>query len=179
MEEMWKGLSLPSPYQHPMAAASHHHAYNFQDFLTRPSDKLPPTRATNDSQEPLSAPPCRCASALSLSYSQKTSHPSLANVGSVSPPLGDSVFASLCKKRATEIDENSGDQRHKRMMKNRESAARSRARKQAYTYQLENEVARLMAENAKLRRQLDKYRSAASDKIPKRGRLERTLTAPF
>ncbi|KAJ8762343.1 hypothetical protein K2173_007501 [Erythroxylum novogranatense] len=41
-------------------------------------------------------------------------------------------FCSCCKKRAFENGDNSGDRRHKRMIKNRESAARSRARKQEY-----------------------------------------------
>ncbi|KAI3725870.1 hypothetical protein L1987_65666 [Smallanthus sonchifolius] len=50
-------------------------------------------------------------------------------------------------------DRNGGDRRHKRMIKNRESAARSRARKQAYTNELENEVERLKEENAMLKRQ--------------------------
>ncbi|OMP00861.1 hypothetical protein CCACVL1_03275 [Corchorus capsularis] len=40
------------------------------------------------------------------------------------------VFPSFPKKRAQENNENSVDRRHKRMMKNRESAARSRAGKQ-------------------------------------------------
>ncbi|KAJ9544383.1 hypothetical protein OSB04_024090 [Centaurea solstitialis] len=39
------------------------------------------------------------------------------------------------------------------MIKNRESAARSRARKQAYTHELENKVSRLEEENERLRRQ--------------------------
>ncbi|KAJ6848189.1 uncharacterized protein M6B38_273070 [Iris pallida] len=42
-------------------------------------------------------------------------------------------------------------QRHKRMIKNRESAARSRERKQAYTVELEFLVTQLEEENAKLR----------------------------
>nr|QCD63877.1 FD-like protein 2-II [Platanus x hispanica] len=41
-----------------------------------------------------------------------------------------SGLSSLCKKRVSDSDENSGDRRHMRMIKNRESAARSRARKQ-------------------------------------------------
>lgn len=41
-----------------------------------------------------------------------------------------SVFPSVCKKRPQENGDNSCDQRHKRKIKNRESAARSRARKQ-------------------------------------------------
>uniref|UniRef100_A0A0A9EG71 BZIP domain-containing protein n=1 Tax=Arundo donax TaxID=35708 RepID=A0A0A9EG71_ARUDO len=38
------------------------------------------------------------------------------------------------------------------MLKNRESAARSRARKQAYTNELENKISRLEEENERLRR---------------------------
>lgn len=41
-------------------------------------------------------------------------------------------------------------QRHRRMIKNRESAARSRARKQAYTNELELALAQLRRENAML-----------------------------
>ncbi|KAI4330567.1 hypothetical protein MLD38_028845 [Melastoma candidum] len=44
--------------------------------------------------------------------------------------------------------------RQKRMIKNRESAARSRARKQAYTHELEHKVLQLEEENARLRRQM-------------------------
>ncbi|GJN34501.1 hypothetical protein PR202_gb23165 [Eleusine coracana subsp. coracana] len=46
------------------------------------------------------------------------------------------------------------DRRKKRMIKNRESAARSRARKQAYIRELEKEVKHLQQENQSLR---DKY----------------------
>uniref|UniRef100_N1QZD8 Uncharacterized protein n=1 Tax=Aegilops tauschii TaxID=37682 RepID=N1QZD8_AEGTA len=38
------------------------------------------------------------------------------------------------------------ERRQKRMIKNRESAARSRARKQAYTNELENKISRLEEE---------------------------------
>ncbi|KAM3758727.1 hypothetical protein ACB098_01G067200 [Castanea mollissima] len=65
------------------------------------------------------------------------------------------------------------------MIKNRESAARSRARKQAYTNELELEVARLQEENAKLRRQQEKLCLAASAQLPKKRGIYRTLTAPF
>ncbi|VAH82206.1 unnamed protein product [Triticum turgidum subsp. durum] len=41
-------------------------------------------------------------------------------------------------------------QRHKRMIKNRESAARSRERKQAYIAELESLVTQLEEENAHL-----------------------------
>ncbi|XP_062231702.1 ABSCISIC ACID-INSENSITIVE 5-like protein 2 isoform X2 [Phragmites australis] len=45
------------------------------------------------------------------------------------------------------------ERRQKRMIKNRESAARSRARKQAYTNELENKVSRLEEENDRLKKQ--------------------------
>ncbi|XP_074280471.1 ABSCISIC ACID-INSENSITIVE 5-like protein 5 isoform X2 [Silene latifolia] len=44
------------------------------------------------------------------------------------------------------------ERRQRRMIKNRESAARSRARKQAYTMDLEQEIAKLKEENEELRR---------------------------
>uniref|UniRef100_A0A1J3GM23 ABSCISIC ACID-INSENSITIVE 5-like protein 5 n=1 Tax=Noccaea caerulescens TaxID=107243 RepID=A0A1J3GM23_NOCCA len=44
------------------------------------------------------------------------------------------------------------ERRQRRMIKNRESAARSRARKQAYTVELEAEVAKLKKENDELQR---------------------------
>lgn len=58
------------------------------------------------------------------------------------------------KKRPLEIhEERSLEQRQKRMIKNRESAARSRARKQAYTVELEAQVTELKEENAKLKQE--------------------------
>ncbi|KAI4336982.1 hypothetical protein L6164_015447 [Bauhinia variegata] len=44
------------------------------------------------------------------------------------------------------------ERRQRRMIKNRESAARSRARKQAYTMELEAEIAKLKEENQELQR---------------------------
>ncbi|CAD6216565.1 unnamed protein product [Miscanthus lutarioriparius] len=50
------------------------------------------------------------------------------------------------------VVERTVERRQKRMIKNRESAARSRARKQAYTHELENKIARLEEENERLRK---------------------------
>ncbi|KAL2581524.1 hypothetical protein AAZV13_15G189100 [Glycine max] len=52
-----------------------------------------------------------------------------------------------------DMREKTVERRQKRMIKNRESAARSRARKQAYTNELENKVSRLEEENERLRKQ--------------------------
>ncbi|XP_010261155.1 PREDICTED: ABSCISIC ACID-INSENSITIVE 5-like protein 2 isoform X2 [Nelumbo nucifera] len=52
-----------------------------------------------------------------------------------------------------EMMEKTIERRQKRMIKNRESAARSRARKQAYTNHLENKVSELKKTNKRLNRQ--------------------------
>ncbi|CAK9180830.1 unnamed protein product [Ilex paraguariensis] len=52
-----------------------------------------------------------------------------------------------------DVVEKTVERRQKRMIKNRESAARSRARKQAYTHELENKVSLLEEENERLKRQ--------------------------
>lgn len=83
------------------------------------------------------------------------------------------------------------ERRHKRMIKNRESAARSRARKQAYTVELEAEVTQLKEENNKLKSQRDqdahKYKKLVtgivsankkSEILPRR-RLRRATSGPM
>ncbi|XVF39450.1 hypothetical protein PTKIN_Ptkin01aG0035900 [Pterospermum kingtungense] len=57
------------------------------------------------------------------------------------------------KHRYSDVMEKTIERRQKRMIKNRESAARSRARKQAYTDQLELEVDQLRKMNSWLRRE--------------------------
>lgn len=71
------------------------------------------------------------------------------------------------------------ERRQKRMIKNRESAARSRARKQAYTNELENKVSHLEEENERLKRQkeLDMLMISAPPPEPKY-RLRRTSSSP-
>ncbi|XP_026396522.1 bZIP transcription factor 27-like [Papaver somniferum] len=98
--------------------------------------------------------------------------------------FGNSTLPNNKRRASDETDDNNinctGDRRHKRMIKNRESAARSRARKQAYTNELELEVANLMEENAMLRKQQQQlYLAAAAHQLPKKTTLQRTSTAPF
>ncbi|XP_030446864.1 protein FD-like [Syzygium oleosum] len=101
-------------------------------------------------------------------------------VGADSPPLVPG-FSPFCGKRSS--DNGGGndrcDRKFKRLVKNRESAARSRARRQAYTTGLEIEIARLQKENAKLRRQQEKLRLVPRTEIPKKKTLQRTFTSPF
>ncbi|OAY65416.1 ABSCISIC ACID-INSENSITIVE 5-like protein 2 [Ananas comosus] len=86
------------------------------------------------------------------------------------------------RKRAAagEMVDKMVERRQKRMIKNRESAARSRARKQAYTNELENKVSRLEEENERLRKQkeLDKILRSAPPPEPKH-LLRRTSSAPI
>lgn len=72
---------------------------------------------------------------------------------SLSPAFSD--YSSHTRKRfSSEVAvEKTMERRQKRMIKNRESAARSRARKQAYTVELEAEVILLKEENARLKQQ--------------------------
>lgn len=49
---------------------------------------------------------------------------------SAGPPSPAALFSFCSRKRSTENDSGAGDRHQKRMIKNRESAARSRARKQ-------------------------------------------------
>uniref|UniRef100_A0A5B7AFV7 Putative ABSCISIC ACID-INSENSITIVE 5-like protein 5 isoform X2 n=1 Tax=Davidia involucrata TaxID=16924 RepID=A0A5B7AFV7_DAVIN len=80
------------------------------------------------------------------------------------------------------------ERRHRRMIKNRESAARSRARKQAYTLELEAEVAKLKEINQELQKkqaeimEMQKNQILETMKMPwgsKRRCLRRTLTGPW
>nr|DAD29190.1 TPA_asm: hypothetical protein HUJ06_030658 [Nelumbo nucifera] len=79
-----------------------------------------------------------------------------------------------------DIIEKTVERRQKRMIKNRESAARSRARKQAYTNELENKVSRLEEENERLKKQkeLEKMLPCAPPPEPKY-QLRRTSSAPI
>lgn len=80
------------------------------------------------------------------------------------------------------------ERRQRRMIKNRESAARSRARKQAYTMELEAEVAKLKELNQELERKqaeiMEMQKTQLLDTMnqpwrSKRQCLRRTLTGPW
>ncbi|KAK8643074.1 hypothetical protein V6N13_012390 [Hibiscus sabdariffa] len=72
------------------------------------------------------------------------------DISSVSPvPY---VFNGSLRGRKSTPVEKVAERRQRRMIKNRESAARSRARKQAYTMELEAEIAKLKEANEKLQK---------------------------
>ncbi|XP_019155884.1 PREDICTED: bZIP transcription factor 27-like [Ipomoea nil] len=162
MEEFWKDITL-SPSHHPISAAGAaatavSHTTILQEFLALPTDG--------------GRPPHPPATALSLNTHPITP-PAL-------PPTPHHHFHT--RKRPPETDGDDDDRRHhERLIKNRESAARTRARKRAYTYQLEMKIAHLKRENDKLRRQKEKLSMEVSAGMPskKKNKLSRTLTAPF
>ncbi|XP_073149739.1 ABSCISIC ACID-INSENSITIVE 5-like protein 7 [Henckelia pumila] len=91
-------------------------------------------------------------------------------------------------RRSTASLEKVVERRRRRMIKNRESAARSRARKQAYTLELEAEVATLKEMNRELRKkqydllEMQKNQTAETTKRPggaQRRCLRRTSTGPW
>ncbi|KAJ0252226.1 hypothetical protein HA466_0130520 [Hirschfeldia incana] len=156
MEEVWEGINLASIHhlnrhsQHPQhnheprfRSHDHHQSQNpnsiFQDFLNGPLNQEPtiPTSLNGDtttvtalfSSSPL-APP---ATVLTLNSGAgfeflDNQDPHLTDVPSFNTSFVD--LTCFGKKRGQESNEGSGNRKHKRMIKNRESAARSRARKQ-------------------------------------------------
>ena len=72
------------------------------------------------------------------------------------------------------------DPRTIRMMRNRESALRSRARKRAYVEELEKEVRRLVDDNLKLKKQCKELkREVAALILPTKSSLRRTSSTQF
>ncbi|CAN1298406.1 ABSCISIC ACID-INSENSITIVE 5-like protein 2 [Linum perenne] len=106
-------------------------------------------------------------------------------VAPIPPPqlmgtLSDSQMPARKRGAPGEIVEKHVERRQKRMIKNRESAARSRARKQAYTNELENKISRLEEENERLRKlkELETVLPSAPAPEPKY-QLRRTSSSPF
>ncbi|KAL0422625.1 UNVERIFIED_CONTAM: ABSCISIC ACID-INSENSITIVE 5-like protein 7 [Sesamum latifolium] len=73
-------------------------------------------------------------------------------------------------RRSSSTLEKVVERRRRRMIKNRESAARSRARKQAYTLELEAEVAKLREMNQELQKKQEEFLEMQKNQtgIPKR-----------
>uniref|UniRef100_A0A7N0VDG3 BZIP domain-containing protein n=2 Tax=Kalanchoe fedtschenkoi TaxID=63787 RepID=A0A7N0VDG3_KALFE len=104
-------------------------------------------------------------------------------VAAVSPARGTlSDTQTLGRKRVApgEVVEKTVERRQKRMIKNRESAARSRARKQAYTNELENKISYLEEEIERLKKQqaAEKEVQCAPPPDPK-PQLRRTSSGPL
>ncbi|KAL4284884.1 hypothetical protein GQ457_16G019490 [Hibiscus cannabinus] len=102
-------------------------------------------------------------------------------IPAMSATSSESQPTAARKHRYSDVMEKTIERRQKRMIKNRESAARSRARKQAYTNQLELEVDQLKKMNGWLKRQKETemlLSSNTNDTVPKY-QLRRTSSASF
>ncbi|XP_020164654.1 bZIP transcription factor 23 isoform X1 [Aegilops tauschii subsp. strangulata] len=112
------------------------------------------------------------------------------NLSSLSPPPMPYVFSGGLRGRKPPAMEKVVERRQRRMIKNRESAARSRQRKQSYMMELETEVAKLKERNEELQRKqaeiLERQKNEVFEKVSrqagptsKRICLRRTLTGPW
>ncbi|XP_042004061.1 ABSCISIC ACID-INSENSITIVE 5-like protein 2 [Salvia splendens] len=102
---------------------------------------------------------------------------------SSSPLMGTSSDTQTIRRKrvpSDDIAEKGVERRQKRMIKNRESAARSRARKQAYTHELENKISCLEEENEMLKKQQEWEKVLPSIPPPQpKFQLRRTSSAPM
>ncbi|PAN08391.1 hypothetical protein PAHAL_1G410300 [Panicum hallii] len=112
------------------------------------------------------------------------------DLSSLSPSPVPYVFNGGLRGRKPPAMEKVVERRQRRMIKNRESAARSRQRKQAYMMELEAEVAKLKELNEELQKKqiemLEKQKNEVLERMSrqvgptaKRICLRRTLTGPW
>ncbi|KAJ9542171.1 hypothetical protein OSB04_028677 [Centaurea solstitialis] len=140
MDDVWKEISSLPSLHHP--TTTHH----FQDFFA-PAAR-PATGTTTIHHHPPSSPPPTTMLSLSTSgNSGPDQEPQQLHRNNSTTGATSSLVVVKRQKSPSEYSE-----KFKRLMKNRESAARSRARKQARADELEHEVLRLRKENAKLKR---------------------------
>ncbi|URE07861.1 hypothetical protein MUK42_21532 [Musa troglodytarum] len=207
MEEVWKDIGLRRLHHRerlltPLNHHQHHsptaspsfRAMILQDFLAGPLNR-PHAAAKNLPLLPSTMPP----TALSLSprleiqlrgsdahgNSNSSSNgcrasfiPPAFSDNMVRPPSPIGLFSFCSKEAMSEGPAACGHLQHKRMIKNRESAARSRARKQAsppillsaYINELELEVARLLEEQSRLQKELEEVIHRYPYIVPKRFR---------
>nr|QEO19213.1 putative FD-like isoform X1 [Cymbidium ensifolium] len=181
MEEVWKDINLATlaHESQPPATVSCDQRHFFrsmilQDFLASTFKSRPSSAVSSELPQPPLPP---TALSLSSGLGRPIGPSNLPHYASAS-----SAFSLSAKKHP--VDDTppcnaKGDRHQMRMMKNRESASRSRARKQAYTNELELEVAYRAEENARLKKQNEELRAAMAAQIPKNDFLQRTSSAPF
>ncbi|KAF8054886.1 hypothetical protein N665_1309s0005 [Sinapis alba] len=173
MEEVWKEINLASLHQHRQLNVDHEPTLSnqntnnsiFKDFLNK--------KPLNQETPP---PPPPSSSTLHRSLLPPPETVLSLNPHSINTHFDESArFGCLRKKRGQDCDESRGDRRYKRMIKNRESAARSRA----YTNELELAISHLQKENARLKRQEEELKMAEATQHQTKRKLQRSWTAPF
>ncbi|XP_078166814.1 basic-leucine zipper (bZIP) transcription factor family protein isoform X2 [Carex rostrata] len=96
----------------------------------------------------------------------------------MNPASPRNIHSFYPKKRITEVPAIGNDRRQRRMIKNRESAARSRARKQAVTNVLEQQVQELSQQNEELKQQCKELAIEGKKQCTKHG-LRRSGSSKF
>ncbi|WCJ44287.1 Basic-leucine zipper (bZIP) transcription factor family protein [Euphorbia peplus] len=203
MEEVWQNINLTYLDKNTTGNHSSFPGVILQDFLATPRKDHPQVSPAEVSDDLMNFRPATMLSLNSSSDFQflnneistrQNQQPHFNGLAAFPSPAVSSP-CNIFKKRPPE--NISGDRRHKRMIKNRESAARSRARKQeslfsnilifliisffclAYTQELEMEVDQLREENARLKKQQANQLVTDEVQFTKMKKLYRTSTAPF
>ncbi|XVE59559.1 hypothetical protein DITRI_Ditri05aG0055800 [Diplodiscus trichospermus] len=104
-------------------------------------------------------------------FTQKTVMGEASNVSGEVNGTNSLLDPAVPKNKKRIIDgppEVAVERRQRRLIKNRESAARSRARKQAYTVELELELNQLKQENAKLKQLVEENEQRRKQEVLKR-----------
>ncbi|XP_019172278.1 PREDICTED: protein FD-like [Ipomoea nil] len=133
----------------------------------------------------MAAPPLEHSPPINLTLNLVSELPCYDNLEPLTQELQNAVFDDVLPTCNIPPAANGGkrspppDQKRRRLIKNRISAARSRARKQAYTHELELEVAELSKENARLKKQHHELSVAAADHRRQHRPLRRTSSSPF
>lgn len=153
MDELWKDINLASLHDHPSTAFRDGQTPTLQDFLTSPVQTDHPASRNPSVAGSEDAAACSCYhrppafTLLSLSSGSGGHHignregdPARRGYGVKAPSpyfvktLGSAYDPGLYKRKAAAL--NDGEDRGKRLMKNRESASRSRAKKHVLPFTL-------------------------------------------
>nr|QAT79480.1 FD2 [Bambusa tulda] len=124
-----------------------------------------------------------CSSLFSISTLRDDDDGAVVLAGHALPATPVSLAGMAGDEVEMEVRHSGGsgdDRRSIRMMRNRESALRSRARKRAYVEELEKEVRRLVDENLNLKKQCKELkREVAALVLPTKSSLRRTSSTQF
>lgn len=131
MEEVWKDIttltSSSACHGHLPATVVAHHQSSVHDFMASPM--CPPTQRCDPNVKNVSDHIRPNQQVYGGSFPCSHSSPTLSSI------FASSVFPHQCsQKRDSEDDNGCSDRKYKRKMKNRESATRSRARRQVLIY---------------------------------------------